>query len=451
MADTGASRRAVAASMPVAFLLVASRWGSHIGAGPVYVTDVLLALAFANAMVGASVAGSLLGRTTTPSAPPKQVMLVLLVAYCVLRFLVGGHFNSVALRDSAPYLYSAVGLLSGATVAQASAAARARTVRIMWAALYLHAAWCALAVVKPGITAHMPSFDGLHVFSLRLDFDGAVLGVLGGLAFIRWGQGRGFGYLVVVGGTGFVTASMGGRAGLLAFVAAIIFGVVALWRGEASAKSRWRLALVPVAGALVAVILPTTFAGARLIATFGDTSAEARFQGQHFASASGTTMARKKAWNDLASWITASGSRTVVGVGFGPDFLAESGANVDLLGEAAAAHNTTVRSPHEYLLGSWARLGVLGLVPLMAVCLGALRRAWRFWPDQDELELFTSMTVTTLFLTALVGVVLESPFGAVPFFWSAGILAADSRRRRQERQAPATAGQSSGHAVPTSG
>jgi O-antigen ligase len=158
-----------------------------------------------------------------------------------------------------------------------------------------------------------------------------------------------------------------------------------------------------------------------------------RFQDQH-ASATGTTTARKTAWGDLTSWILADRSRTVVGVGFGPDFLAESGAEVALLGEGAAAKNN-VRSPHDYLLGSWARLGLLGLMPLMAVCLSALRRAWRFWPDRDELELFTALTVTVLLLTALVGVVLESPFGAVPFFWAVGILAADSQRRRREREA----------------
>jgi O-antigen ligase len=228
---------------------------------------------------------------------------------------------------------------------------------------------------------------------------------------------------------------MASRAALLAFAAAMVFAFVALWRGDASAKSRWRLTFVPVAGALVAVLLPTTFAGSRLLATFGeDSSVATRFQDQH-ASATGTTTARKTAWHELSSWILADRSRTVVGVGFGPDFLAESGANIDLLGAGAAAHNTAVRSPHEYLLGSWARLGLLGLVPLMAVCLGALRRAWRFWPDRDELELFTALTVTAVLLTALVGVVLESPFGAVPFFWSVGILAADGQRRRREREA----------------
>jgi hypothetical protein len=423
---------AIAASLVVVFLLVGSRWGSHIGLGPIYVTDVLVAVAFANAILGARVAGSLGGDGTKPSAPPRQLMLALLVAYCALRFVAGEDYGSVALRDFAPYLYSVVGLLSGAMVARATVADRTKTMRLMWLALYLHAAWCAVAVLKPGVSAHLPSVGGLQVFSVRDDFDGALLSVLAGLAFIRWGQGRGFGYLMVVAGAGFLTASMASRAALLAFVAAMLFGVIALWRGEASAKSRWRLTLVPVAGALAALLLPTTFAGSRLVATFGDSAAASRYQDQH-ASATGTTSARKKAWRELSSWILADQSRATVGVGFGPDFLAESGANVNLLGDVVAARDT-VRSPHEYVLGSWARLGYLGLVPLLAVCFGALRRAWRFWPDRDELELFTALTVTALFLAALVGVVLESPFGAVPFFWAVGILAADHQRRRRERE-----------------
>jgi O-antigen ligase len=360
---------------------------------------------------------------------------VILVAYCVGRFGAGAQFSSVALRDFAPYLYAVVGLLSGFAVNRATKEDRVRTIRILWTALYRHAAWCTLAVLEPGVTARMPTVGGLRVFSLRPDFDGAVLGILGALALIRWGQGRGFGYLVVVGVSGFVTASMGGRAGFLAFGAAIVYAVMALWRGQVSGKARWRLILVPVAGALVAALLPTTFAGARLLATFGDTTAEASFQNQHVASAEGTTAARKKAWRQLSSWIRADQDREVVGVGFGPDFLDESGANVDLLGTAVAAKDT-VRSPHEYFLGSWARLGLLGLVPLLAVCLGAVRRAWRLSPDRDELELFASLCVTTVLLAALVGVVLESPFGAVPFFWSVGILAADHQRRRRERSVP---------------
>jgi O-Antigen ligase len=318
----------------------------------------------------------------------------------------------------------------------------------MWVALYLHAGWCAVAVLKPGVPARMPVIGGLQVFSIRDDFDGALLSVLAGLALIRWGSGRGFGYLMVVAGAGFLTASMASRAALLAFAAAMLFGVVSLWRGEASAKSRWRVGLVPVAGALVAVLLPTTFAGSRLVATFGDSAADTRYQAQH-ASATGTTTARKKAWHELESWITADRNRAALGVGFGPDFLAESGAHVYLLGDVVAARDT-VRSPHEYVLGSWARLGYLGLVPLLAVCFGALRRAWRFWPDRDELELFTALTVTALLLVALVGVVLESPFGAVPFFWSVGILAADHRRRRREREERDAAVPRPGNAVPAS-
>jgi hypothetical protein len=442
---------AVAASLVVAFGLVGSRWGSHIGVGPAYITDLLLGLALLHSLLGrVSPSAEVSSRTATTRPRVGQPMLVLLLAYCFIRFAAGHHFDTVALRDFAPYAYCLVGLLSAASVARATARDRSRTTKWIWTALYAHAAWCAVAVLRPQVVDRMPSVGGLHVFSLRNDFDGAVLAILGGLAFIRWAHGRGFAYLLVVGGAGFLTVSMTSRAALLAFATAILFSTMAVWRGAASAKSRWRLILVPVAGALVAVVLPTTFAGSRLIATFGDSTAEARYQGQHVASATGTTTARKKAWRDLSSWITTDQSRLLVGVGFGPDFLAESGANVDLLGESVAAQDT-VRSPHEYFLGSWARLGLLGLLPLLAVCLGALRRAWRFVPDRDELELIASLLATTLLVVASVGVVLESPFGAVPFFWAVGILAADHHRRRQELPALAAVAQSPGHGVPASG
>jgi O-antigen ligase len=288
-----------------------------------------------------------------------------------------------------------------------------------------------VAVLFPHVPDALPSVGGLHVFSLRDDFDGALLALLAGLAFIRWGQGRGFGYLTVVAVCGFLTMSMTSRAGLLAFGAAIVVSTAVVWWGQPTRKSRWRVALVPVAGVVVAVLLPTTFAGSRLVATFGDTSAEQRFINQH-SSATGTTQAREKAWSQLESWLRQNRQRTIVGVGFGPDFLAESGANVALLGQSVATSDT-VRSPHQYFLGSWARLGLIGVLPLIAICLVALRRSCRFRRDRDELDLFASLVVVTFLLVASVGVLLESPFGAVPFFWSVGVLAADQKRFGRDR------------------
>jgi O-antigen ligase len=423
--------QAVAASIVVVFLLVGSRWGSHIGLGPVYITDLLVGVAFLHVLLGRVASPSRMGSVTTPPTNVRQPMLLFLLAYVFIRFAAGRHIDAVALRDFAPYGYALVGLLSAASVARASAEDRARTMKWMWTALYLHAAWCTVAVLKPGLPERMPSVGGLHVFSLREDFDGAVLALLAGLAFIRWAQGRGFGYLVVVVGAGFLILSMTSRAGLVAYVAAVLFCAATVWRGRTTRKSRWRVVVVPLAGVVLAVVLPTTFAGSRLVATFGNTSTEQRFIGQH-SSATGTTQAREKAWRQLESWMTQDRQRTMVGVGFGPDFLAESGANVDLLGQSVAS-NDTVRSPHQYFLGSWARLGLLGLAPLMAVCLMALRRSCRFTQDRDELELFASLVSVTFLLVASVGVLLESPFGAVPFFWSVGVLAADHRRRRRER------------------
>lgn len=424
-------RHAVAASLAVAFLLVGSRWGSHIGVGPLYLTDILVALALVHVILGRiEDSSNFLPPAQMPRKGVGQPILTILLVYSVCRFVAGGHFDAVALRDFAPYLYCVTGFLSAGAIAHATRADRARTMHLMWTALYVHAAWCVLAVLYPTVTAHFPTVGGLRVFELRDDFDGSVLAVLAGLAFIRWGQGRGFGYLMVVVGAGFLTVSMTSRAALLALGASLLYGSIALWRGSAVTQSRWRLSLVPLAVVVMAILLPTTFAGSRLVATFGDPTAEQRYVDQH-ASAIGTTDAREKAWSVLASWITDDRERALIGVGFGPDFLAESGASVELLGSEVAAQDT-VRSPHQYFLGSWARLGLLGLIPLIMICLTALRRAWRFEPDRDELEMLTSLLVTTLLVAAMVGVVLESPFGAVPFFWSVGILAADHQRRRRD-------------------
>jgi O-antigen ligase len=408
----------LAGAVAVAFLAATSRWGSHIGVGPLYVTDLLVAAAFVHAS----------GRSATRQQLTQQPLIWLLVGWVVLRFLLGGHFNGVALRDFAPYLYAVVALLSAYAADSSPPSDRSRTMRLLWVALYLHAVWCAVAILSPHLLSGAPSVGGVQVFELRDDFDGAMLAVLAGLAFVRWGRDEGFKYFLVVMGAAFLTLSMTSRAGLLAMVGALFFATAYLWR-QGAEKSRWRLSIVPVVAVVAAIVLPTTFAGSRLVATFGDTSAEQRYLTEH-ASAAGTTNARERAWKTLTHWIVADQNRTIVGVGFGPDFLKDSGADVQLLGAQVASTNT-VRSPHEYFLGSWARLGLIGLALLVAIVLRALRHAWAFRDRRrDELSLLAGLLVTTFVITASVGVMLESPFGAIPFFWSIGLLASDHRRPR---------------------
>ncbi len=65
------------------------------------------------------------------------------------------------------------------------------------------------------------------------------------------------------------------------------------------------------------------------------------------------------------------------------------------------------------------------LVVTLAVLavVAAFRLATRAAVPPD-LDLFAGLLVVALPITALLGVVFESPFGAIPYFWAVGYLGA---------------------------
>jgi uncharacterized membrane protein YphA (DoxX/SURF4 family) len=220
------------------------------------------------------------------------------------------------------------------------------------------------------------------------------------------------------------------RAGLLA---ALVCNLVALFvvfrRSDVSMNRKGLLvSLFPIALAIMTFAIPYTKSGARLLATLDPTATSARIA----HGALGTTGARWQSWHALWQYCTESTSRFLVGVGFGPNFMSKSGALQLLVGHMDTA--TSPRSPHDYLLGSLARLGLVGVALLVAMFIVALSTTKKLIaPLYDEhLELYASLLIVGLLLIALLGVVLESPFGAVPFFWSYGVLC---RRRPKHRSA----------------
>jgi O-antigen ligase len=84
-----------------------------------------------------------------------------------------------------------------------------------------------------------------------------------------------------------------------------------------------------------------------------------------------------------------------------------------------------VRSPHNYLLNTWARLGLVGVGLVLGLMIAALRVARlvaRHAPRVRDDDVLAMLLVASIPVVAFVGVVLESPFGALPYFWALGHL-----------------------------
>jgi O-antigen ligase len=122
----------------------------------------------------------------------------------------------------------------------------------------------------------------------------------------------------------------------------------------------------------------------------------------------------------VIDWTNEEPVRQLVGSGFGNDFLAESGTKAFLEGTTY----TNVRSPHNWFVGIYARMGLVGLALALAVIGQA---GWAVWKNRrrigaDPVLAISALVIASILPVASLGVVLEAPFGAVPFFWALGVI-----------------------------
>jgi O-antigen ligase len=278
----------------------------------------------------------------------------------------------------------------------------------------------------PAVVTAMPVVDpsqGLHLFSLRGSTDATVVGITGAVYLIRFLRSGSLRDLAVLVASVLVVVSTSARAALLGTAAAL---ALAVWlhhcgtpAGAAGRRRRLLVAgLLPLLMVGTGILLPRTAAGEKLLVGFGLKSASTRAD----TSAINTARGRSEAWRLVGAYVEEKDS-VLLGVGFGPDFLADSG------GLAQLGNGELLRSPHNYLVGTWARLGVVGVLLLALLLAAAVRQmfAMRTFAAHDVLGSFVVLFPVGFFISAVFGVELETPFGAIPFFWCLGVLLARPR------------------------
>lgn len=419
----------IVGTVVVSFLLLTSRWGSHLGVSPFYLTDVLLAWTFINAAVTALLKPKPRSLAEQPVSwfPITLSMFLVWCGYVLIR----GEISVNALRDAAPYLYAVIGLVSYSSARTASTGQLRRTVGWLIVALSAHALWTFGSELIPGFRIRIPQLGELPFFSVRGDFDPLLVGLLGCIAL--WGAfsapsiqpmarlGSILGALTCF-GMMTMFSNRGALIGTGFAVGFILLGYMVTSFRSGKLRRAAIAALVPILVIVGILLLPLIPSGARLAATFGiDYGATDEYGNQ----AVGTASARADSWPILLDYIGTQESWVVQGIGFGPNFMLDSGAGEALVGPNLESQ-TEVRSPHNYWLGTFARIGLIGVGLVASLAIGliatALRRVQR---ATSRIETVVPMVLAVGFLpTATVGVILESPFGSIPFWWSAGVFLA---------------------------
>jgi len=420
---SGARPRVLAGTFAAVLALGAGRWGAYIGKPPLFLTDILVFAACARLIWENE---RVPGRRT---APVRIAPFLILLGWSFLRFIGGGQLNLTALRDAVPYFYAVLGVVSALAWARSTTAQRERTARVLVWALGLHAAWVFVdELIMPSLSARLPVVSrtqGLHVLSIRPDFDVAIAGAFAAYLLSRvlrtgltWRLGVG---LAVALGAVVATDKRSGILGAAVPLAAVAWGGLRHWR--ISYQARMSIAgFLALSVAAIALLLPSTVAGQRLLSSVGLSSANAA----HGVNSVATQNARERAWGSVERYSEAQPARFLAGVGFGPDFMTQSGALVELVGPAAGTSpGTDPRSPHSWWIGTQARLGVIGLGVVVVLAFMLLRQIGALYEvsrQSDELPLIGLLVVLSLIVPLSLGVIMEAPFGAVPFFWCAGIV-----------------------------
>lgn len=428
--------RGITAGVPFVFgisllLLATGRWGSylHVPGVPLFIGDagVLLALGQAGVLWRKGLI-SIQGYARTPR---MLRLLMAILAWAIVRFVWRSGLSLVALRDFAPYGYVLVGLVT--YVAPVRSATHSRVA--IYVAFMTHAAWFSAATHGLINTSKTPMLNPpeVSIFSIRGDFDAAVFGIAIAFALHQILMGPRprtrlhlTGVIGFMGINAFAVVSQPSRAGLLSTIAAIATVIVA-WmlphlRGtvERNRARVWsiRACVTSVMLLVVGFVLQFTVPGRRLVEGF--TGAD--------GDSAGTLHARLVVYRGVGSYLLSSPLRALFGVGFGPDFLAASHTLSALEGNTYK----DVRSPHNYLLGTWARLGVIGAILALLLILAAARYGFgRISQRTHPADVLAGLIVVTIPVAAMLGVILESPFGAIPYFWAVGQLCATMRRRRR--------------------
>ena len=423
----------------VLFLVTTGRWGSHIGqpGGPLFVSDVVLAVALAQTAVAVRRRGTRLGDLGRSARTAHLALLLTasLLAWVALRALLGPDeivgTPLAALRDLAPYAYMVVALVAFLLPVSGGPPLR----QVVYGALAVHVVWALGAPLLPGWPGAWPQLGDAAVFTTRPDFDSAVFGVAVALALhdlLAPGRAmrsaRSAGLVLMVLANGYAITDSATRAGLLSALVSVGAVVLARVLGRSwtsSSPPGWSARGVALGTAAAFVLVATVGlspAGQRIVESVrGDEG-----------SASGTLAAREYTWSGVTRYVLSDARRTAAGVGFGPDFVTDSGTSFALEG----TEYEDVRSPHNYLVGTLARLGVFGALlagSVMVAAAGLGLRVLRSRPD--TVSVLAALLVLALPVPALLGVILESPFGAIPYFWAVGHLARHLQDRRHEESA----------------
>lgn len=357
----------------------------------------------------------------------NALVLLWMITSSVRLYLDVRMHGALALRDYAMVYYAAFFFI--AQHAATTAVERSFLLRcLLWA--------CAsLLIVYPLFNEFSDFFInrltlyGTPIIFFKGDLAGTFMVIGAVLFFARWEEhGSRFALILslLLAGAAIATTNRASMLGL--FVATFLLAVA----------GRWRLALAQTALAVIVIAGFLSFAYLRnqswqttpvhglyeRIVSLTDPSGQRSYTASDAFNKGDNNLFRMVWWRLV--YEETSASSPIVGLGFGHDlagrFVREYYPDID---------EFTTRSPHNFLVTVFARTGLVGLIPFLAIIAAVFWRTVRA-ARQDIANGAMWCAATTVLISAIFGVVLEGPMGAVVFWAMLGMANAGYSNKSPE-------------------
>lgn len=412
-------KKTIPFTFPVFYLILTSRWGSHIQYGGIYLTDVLIVFSLATFF--------LKRRYRSNWSRKPNYFLYAFTAVIFVNSFFRFDFSKDWFRDAVPFLYLFIALLLARINLDRTLLQNSQ--RMIVISLRCHAIWYGFFSIFDFGNALplVPGSQNIRLFEIRGDYDPMLCFVY--LAWISYQTSRKLKLskidLISVAFAILGVGQSNSRAALLSFIIMIFIILVASKRLFTIALSLFAATFIslglvyylqlPIPG----VVSKLPFSNALLN---NSQSEELRNLGD------GTSRSRFNAWVILLNYVTEDPARTMVGVGPGRDFMSESGAGRALIANFNDLENAP-RSPHNIIITVLVRFGLVGMFFFIALLIQVwlqLRSGMKSQKPEDieyELDSLKYFLFVGILVTSTLGVILESPFGAIPFAWLLGVSA----------------------------
>lgn len=399
--------------LPGLWALFSSRWGSYLPREPIFFTDMFLAFSLLATNKRASFALRNLG------------FLYLFLLYSIVIFLVRLDLSGglISIRDFAPYLYLCYAVIVSKSINFEIKEECLYVYRLCFSAIFLHFVWVVCSFFFHEQFLQLPDINSrgnIKWFSIRPDFDSGVLIILVGLIISGHSllKSRIANWITVVFSV-FVVIGLESRAAFISLSVALFYSVIVRIRQQSEFARRNLLRIL--FGVLIGIMLlfvSQTTVGQKFQSLFEVSSTTSTTS----ITNSGTANARINSWGTVWQYAKSEPDRLIFGVGFGLDYLADSGALRQLTSDIRDSR-LLPRQPHNYWLNTLARLGLLGCTLILILIASCLSRGMRLARrNLDPLLTLSVLILLAILPIASLGVVLEAPFGAIAFAFSIGII-----------------------------